>query len=159
MKLYLVRHGQAAKGEDGGEAKLTDEGAEGARRVAEFLARSGSVAPAAIRHSTKLRARQTAEILAERLGAGDRVEEMSGLSPNDPVGDVADGLVAEAQDLVLVGHLPFMDRLASLLLAGSDEAAAVEFPPAGVLCLRRTDEATRDARFRLSWMIRPDLLA
>jgi phosphohistidine phosphatase len=158
VRLYLVRHGQAAKLEGGAEAELTPAGREGAERVADFVARQGDVAPAEVRHSTKLRARQTAEILAGRLGAGDRVREVAGLAPNDPVGDLAAEALASPEDLMLVGHLPFLDRLASLLLAGSDAAEAVEFPPAGVLCLTRTDAATSDSRFRIRWMVRPDLL-
>ena len=99
-----------------------------------------------------------AEIVAERLGISGRLEEVSGLAPNDPVADLAAEMLVGPDDLMLVSHLPILDRLASLLVADSDAAEAFAFPPSGVLCLARTDGATRDSRFSVRWMIRPDLL-
>jgi hypothetical protein len=57
------------------------------------------------------------------------VEARPGLAPNDPVVPVAQWLRAETehQSLALVGHMPFLGRLASLLVAGHEQAQVVGF--------------------------------
>jgi phosphohistidine phosphatase SixA len=67
---------------------------------------------AVIQPSGILHAGQTAKILANQLGAYERVRERGGLTPLDPVAPVADwllGQAAEATAGALVGHLPFLD--------------------------------------------------
>ena len=56
---------------------------------------------------------------------------------------------------MLVGHLPFMGRLTSLLVSRVEEPDAVAFRPGSVVCLERGPEGT----WTLAWMIRPELLA
>jgi phosphohistidine phosphatase len=48
---------------------------------------------------------------------------------------------------MLVGHLPFMERLAALLVAGSQEKPVIRFQNAGIVCL------DRDAS-RVNWVVR-----
>lgn len=117
-------------------------------------ARAAGVRPAQILHSGKLRARQTAEILAEQLRPAHGVDVMEGL---DPQGDprVAAERVAQADaDLMLVGHLPHLGRLTSLLVAGSAEREIVAFRNAGVVCLEGEGD-----RFAVVWVLTPELLA
>jgi phosphohistidine phosphatase len=70
-----------------------------------------------IRHSGKTRARQTAEIIGQALSPPQGVKAVSGLSPLDDVGPVAEELDEVSEPLMLVGHLPFLERLAGQLLA------------------------------------------
>ncbi|MDX5399096.1 MAG: histidine phosphatase family protein [Actinomycetes bacterium] len=105
-------------------------------------------------HSGKLRAEQTATILADALGATP--EARSGLSPSDPVGPVADWLRTEATaagGLAVVGHLPFLDRLASVLVAGDEHAHVVRFRNAGLVALAETEDG-----FAVSWVLLPELV-
>ncbi len=153
MRLYLVQHGLARPESEDPKRPLTPAGREEVLRVARAAAAAG-VRPGQILHSGKLRARQTAEILAERLRPADGVHAIEGL---DPQGDprVAAERVAQADaDLMLVGHLPHLGRLTSLLVAGSAEWEIVAFRNAGVVCL----EGKAD-RFAVVWILTPELLA
>ncbi len=163
MKLYLVQHAEAVPAEDNPDRPLSDNGRTDVQRVASFLARSVRVGR--IVHSPKMRARDTAVLLAQALAPGGVVEEAaSGLAPNDSVEVVADLIAGWSEDSMVVGHLPFMDRLASRLVAGSEEANVAAFQPGTVVCLERAD-ADEDADddedgggWVLAWMVRPELL-
>ena len=73
MKLYLVQHAEAVPAEDDPDRPLSDKGRTDVQRVASFLARSVRVGR--IVHSPKMRARDTAVLLAQALGPGGVVEE------------------------------------------------------------------------------------
>jgi phosphohistidine phosphatase len=55
---------------------------------------------------------------------------------------------------MIVGHMPFVSKLASLLLTGSESSGTVAFRQSGIVCLNYSDEN----QWQLSWMITPDLL-
>lgn len=140
MRVYLVQHAEALPESVDPARRLSDKGREEVSRVAAFLAASG-VQVARIRYSGKARARETAEILAAALGAAMPGEAMPGLAPNDPVEPVRAEVVRWEEDTMLVGHLPFMARLASLLTAGRDDPPFFAFQPGSVVCLEREEEA------------------
>ena len=153
MRVYLVQHGEAVPADENPDRPLSDKGRTDVQRVASFLARSVRVGR--IIHSPKMRARDTAVLLAQALGPGGLVEEAaSGLAPNDSVEVAADLIAGWPEDTMVVGHLPFMDRLASRLVAGSEEANVAAFQPGTVVCLERAD----DGGWALAWMVRPELL-
>ncbi len=159
MKLYLVQHAEAVPAEDNPDRPLSDNGRTDVRRVASFLA--GSVRVGRIIHSPKTRARDTAVLLAQALGPGGVVEEAaSGLAPNDATDALARAIAGWSDDAMVVGHLPFMDRLASRLVAGSEEANVAAFQPGTVACLERADgdEDSNGGGWALAWMVRPELL-
>ena len=56
--------------------------------------------------------------------------------------------------VMLVGHLPFLARLAGLLVAGDPEVGAVRFRNSGVVCLVRDE-----GRWAVGWLVTPDLVA
>jgi phosphohistidine phosphatase len=121
-------------------------------RLAAFLRQAGLGVPVIV-HSGKARAKQTAEILA---GASrGRIEALSGLDPKDPPEPIAREAEDWKDDVMLVGHLPFMGRLASRLVTKSDDRDIVTFRPGSLVCLERTGEGS----WTLIWMIRPELLA
>ncbi len=151
-----MQHGLAKTREEDPERPLTDEGRATVERVAHRVAALG-LKPDRIYHSGILRARQTAEILAERLGVADRVEARPGLEPLDPVEPVArwlDELAAAFGAVVLVGHLPFLDRLASLLVAGNEEAQVVAFRMGGLVKL--IPKGNRPG-YAVAWALPPEL--
>ena len=152
MDFYLVRHGEAVSETVDPNRPLSEIGRHQVEKVADLLA-ARKPKQFAIFHSGILRAKQTAEILAAGLGHSVERRQMSGLSPND------DPFIAKAQletadnSLMLVGHLPHMNRLTALLLNGDENRQAVEFGPATVLCV------SRDAsRWKIVWIIRPEPL-
>ena len=154
MQIYLVQHGQAKPKERDPDRPLTPEGARGVRNVCDFLEPVG-LCVRAIWHSGRTRAAQTAEILSEAVAAEEGLRLREGLAPSDPVGPVARKLLKMTDDLAIVGHMPFLARLASLLLVGDEAAQPVAFQQGGVVCLRRGE----DARWQVAWMIVPELFA
>lgn len=148
MFLYLVQHGKALSKEEDPERPLSDEGVADVEKVASFL---GGMRLERIFHSGKLRARQTAEIFGKHTGSAVSSEE--GLSPLDEPSVWADRLKEADGDTMLVGHLPHMGRLASLLLCGDSEAQAVDFSMGGVLCLWH-----EEGGWAVRWMVVPDII-
>lgn len=132
MPLFLVQHGISLAKDIDPERGLSEEGRAGVEQVAR--AAGHGIAVSGIRHSGKKRARQTAEILAEALQPANGVAESAGLAPLDDVAAVAKDLAA-GENLMLVGHLPFMERLASYLLVGSADVIVVKFTNGGIVCL------------------------
>ncbi|HEX9665059.1 MAG TPA: phosphohistidine phosphatase SixA [Thermodesulfobacteriota bacterium] len=138
MYFYLVRHGEA-KGElEDPLRPLSVEGKQSVERVATFLSKLG-IRPEEINCSEKLRAIETAEIIATGLSIFDKVKTIEGLAPNDAVDPIADLLCSEEKSLMLVGHLPFLSRLLSLLVISDPERPVVSFQPGTVVCLTRDD--------------------
>lgn len=152
MKLYLVQHGLALSKEEDPERPLSEAGREEVECMARLLGEAG-VRVQRVWHSGKPRALQTAERLARRVMPRGGVEPLAGLGPNDPVEEfIADADVWQ-EDTLVVGHLPFMARLASLLLLHDAGRELVSFRPGSVLCLERIDHD----RWVLAWMLRPEL--
>ncbi len=153
MRLYLVQHGAARPESEDPQRSLTEEGRRTVERVAAWFSRLGAQ-PHRIEHSTKLRARQTAEIFASKLGATTPLVQCEGLAPNDPVEPVAERLAGERADLMIVGHLPFLSRLASKLLGVDPEHTLIRFHMGGVVCLEKDEQN----RWQLVWAVPPELV-
>ncbi len=153
MHLYLVQHARAKPGEEDANRPLSDEGIADIHRMAEFLAGHAGAHPYRIMHSGKLRAEQTAEIIAHHLGM-DHAEPVPDLEPKADAEIWSAHLEAMYEDVMLVGHLPHIGRLASLLLAGNPEQSVVFYQPGAVLCLKREEGA-----WHAEWMLTPELLA
>ncbi len=139
MALYLVQHGKSLSKDQDPEQGLSEEGIADVNRIAE-VARNYRVRPSAIRHSGKKRARQTAEIFAGALLQHEETERISGIDPLDDVTAVAKTLKT-GDNLMLVGHLPFMERLTGFLVAGSTEMLVFKFQNGGIVCLDKNPDA------------------
>ena len=147
-----MQHGEAAAADVDPERPLTDAGRGSVGVVAAHAAACG-VHVDRIVHSGKLRAEQTAAILAGALGC-DVVDQVDGLSPNAAVQEAADALVdaARAGSLAIVGHLPFLDRFAALLVAGDCTAQVVAFRNGGLVKLVPTQWG-----YAVAWAITPEV--
>ena len=156
MKLYLVQHGESKSESEDPARPLSEAGRKTVETAGRHLARAGLLASGlTIRHSGKLRAAQTAEILCSCLGLTATPEAVEGLAPNDPPEAALELMVRRPADLMLVGHLPHLSRLASRLLAGTTERSLVRFRMGGVVCLARQDSDT----WELEWALVPELAA
>ena len=151
MSLYLVRHGEAVVESQDPDRPLTSRGRGEVERVARHVAGIGPQL-AEIRHSSKLRARQTAEILAVHLSPLRGILEMEGLAPGDSLERAEAEAEAAREPLMLVGHLPHLSRLTSLLLTGNPDREIVRFPSGAILCLDRTQ-----GEWFLQWVLTPEL--
>jgi phosphohistidine phosphatase len=138
MRLYLVQHGKAKPKEEDPDRSLTETGILETERIATFL-KSIRLAVAAIWDSGKTRAAQTAEILASALSPKNGVVHRDNLSPNDPVRPTIERLSSVHEDMMIVGHLPHLGKLASALLIGNEEADVVAFRNSGIVCLERDE--------------------
>ena len=90
----------------------------------------------------KQRALQTAEIFSRYLTPVEGVEEGEGLKPLDDVTSWAVKL-APGADLMLVGHLPFMEKLTGFLTTGSEEITPFKFQNSGIICLDRHSDSDK----------------
>lgn len=153
MKLYLVQHGLALAREVDPGRPLDPRGEQEVRKVADFLKQTGMSVDTIV-HSGKMRAHQTAEILAEALLIRGEAEAIKGIDPNDPVQDFSRKVSLLKHDTMVVGHLPFMARMVSLLVTGQEEAEIVAFKPGSIVCLYH-DSADH---WLIQWMLRPDTL-
>jgi phosphohistidine phosphatase len=153
VRFYVVQHGHALAKDVDPDRPLSEQGRSDVGRVAVVLARADAGVGRVI-HSGKTRARQTAEILAAKIGRGVPVEARPGLEPNDDPKPVSDEIAGFQHDAILVGHMPFVGRLVSRLCTGEEEPQVVAFAPGSVACLERRD----GAGFSVAWMIRPELV-
>ncbi|MCP4580382.1 MAG: phosphohistidine phosphatase SixA [candidate division Zixibacteria bacterium] len=153
MKLYLVRHGQANPANIDPEKGLSDIGKQDIARLAESV-RHLSISVEQIWHSGKARAKQTAESLSSVVKSNDGLTVREGLKPNDAVDATALEIGAYGCDLMLVGHLPFMAKLASLLFTGDQDRCAFQFHPGTLACFDLSDDI-----WSLEYFIHPGIVA
>ena len=153
MKLYLVRHGEVSTGGVFSNPLLSEKGKADVFKMAEFL-KKASVKIGILWHSRKGRAVQTAQILAEIINVNKKkVIEKEELSPTAPVNNLVKQIIKENTDLMIVGHLPFLQKLSSLLLVNSEYEELVRFPCGGIVCLKKESD-----KWYLLWEVIPELI-
>lgn len=153
MKLYLVQHGHAVDKETNLERPLSPQGIQDVEAMGQFLMSLHLDIPA-VWHSGKLRAQETAERLARYVARGVKIEERPDLAPNDPVKQAASQIEKRDNDVMVVGHLPHLSRLAAWFLCGTDKRDVLTFQQGGVACLKRSPEGD----WSVCWMVVPALL-
>jgi phosphohistidine phosphatase len=154
MRLYLVQHGDALSKDIDPDRPLSDKGRADVGNVAQLMARAGAGA-SQLFHSVKTRARQTAEIISAELSCECAVSQREGLKAMDPVEQWVSVASDFEGDTMLVGHMPFMGKLACRLIGLDESAEALAFVPGTVLCLEKDDGPS----WQVVWMIRPSLSA
>ena len=143
MALFLVQHGKSLPKEKDPNKGLSEGGIHETERIAQ-VAKGYGVHVSSIAHSGKTRARQTADIFASALRPDGDIQEISGLNPLDDVTAVA---IDSTEDRMLVGHLPFMERLTAYLITGSIERPVFKFQNSGIVCLNKVPDTK-------SWVIK-----
>jgi phosphohistidine phosphatase len=152
MALFLVQHGKSLSKEIDPEQGLSDEGRAETEKIA-FAARERGVRAARIVQSGKKRAAQTAEIFAAALQPAAGMQQGDGLNPLDDAAAFAKRIDA-SEDLMLVGHLPFMEKLASFLITGSADRPVIRFQNSGIVCLAK--DASADL-WTIQWTLFPKI--
>ena len=148
LRLYIAHHGDAVGPHENPMRPLSTRGQQ---QVAELAgeAAAGEAKPLIIWHSGKLRARQTADAYRQACNPLAQFTAARGLLPDDPPAWIADRLLLEDGEVMVVGHMPHLPRLLRLLLSGDADAATIEFPPNGVVCLEE-QVGVWSERWRLS---------
>jgi phosphohistidine phosphatase len=154
MKVYLVRHGEAVSSQSDSKRPLSEQGRVDVRKVAAFIKPLG-ISVEHIWHSGKLRAAQTAEILAESVSVEKDCLTHENLGPNDDVSIIANELEAYNTNLMLIGHLPFVAYLTSMLVTGKETSNVAAFDAGSIACLNHSDPG----QWHIEWMITPKLLS
>ena len=149
MALFLVQHGKSLSKDVDPDQGLSDEGIAETGHIAN-VAKDYGVNVKIIKHSVKTRARQTAEIFAAALKPDGDIQEITGIKPMDDVSPVAENITPQ-DDAMLVGHLPFMERMTSHLITGTIEKPVIKFQNSGIVCLDKDPE-------RKSWFIKWTLM-
>ena len=152
MSLYLVQHGKSLPKDVDPEKGLSDEGMAEVERIAS-VAKEYGIPVKAIMHSGKKRALQTAEIFAAALNPMEGQEKIDGINPLDDV-VVFSATLGSRQSQMIVGHLPFMERLTNYLIAGSIDKPVFKFQNGGIVCL---DKHPDTQTWVIKWTLMPNI--
>ena len=147
MELYLFRHGEAMSPLENPESPLTQKGRRDVERMVDVLKKE-HVRFRKLYHSPKLRAVETAAILGSHFGVTPETIEY--LTPEDDP-EKAKGLFRDDENVMVVGHLPHLPSLASLLMTGKIGKIQLDFKTAGVVCLEKGQT------WSLRWVRRPEI--
>ncbi len=154
MHLYIIRHGEAKSAGEDPEKSLSEKGIKDVEKIGSFIEEHIFINVKRIYHSSKKRSFQTAEILETYIDPPDGLRISEQLDPMADPGFWEDEIKNHTDDLMIVGHLPHVERIASLLLFDTPEKDIINFQTAGLACLNRDDEGI----WTLRWMITPEVL-
>ena len=153
MSLYLVQHGLSLPREVDPDRGLSEKGLAEVERMA-VKAREIRIKVSRIIHSGKARAAQTADAFAALLTPGRHPEGVSGLDPMDDAAAFARGITG-MDELMIVGHLPFLARLAAHLVTGSTKPPVIRFANGGIVCLEHDKDLQT---WVIGWALIPEII-
>jgi len=149
MKLYLMRHGEATASPQNPEQTLTPQGRSNLEKLAGQLAQKG-IRVKQVFHSEKMRARQSAEIMAIQIAPDISLQAHSRIKPNDDPQLILDDIKQWHDDTLIVSHLPFIPGLLGLLLTSPQPSHPITFEPGTVICLSRENTS-----WQIEWIESP----
>ncbi|MHA2172217.1 MAG: phosphohistidine phosphatase SixA [Candidatus Kariarchaeaceae archaeon] len=141
MRLYLVQHAKAHTKEENQERTINEVGRSETNKVGLYYNKLIWNKPEKIVHSSKLRAKETAEILGSYLNAPNGIEEEADLDPMADPRIWVTKLRRIETDLMIVGHLPHLAKLTSILLTGNSDNQTVKFYNSGIVCLEKVENS------------------
>ncbi|MCP4024510.1 MAG: phosphohistidine phosphatase SixA [Desulfobacteraceae bacterium] len=150
MAVFLVQHGFSLPKDKDPEKGLSQEGKENTLKITQ-VAKSYGIPVKEICHSTKARAAQTAQIFNDALAPERGISMIDGIKAMDDVKIFSQSIDA-AKDVMYVGHLPFMEKLVSYLICGSDDKKVFKFQNSGVVCLDTDDDG-----WFVKWSLSPNI--
>jgi phosphohistidine phosphatase len=164
MNLYILRHGIAV---DPGspdyprdaDRPLTPKGERRLHQIADAM-QALELAFEIILSSPYLRARQTAEIVAQSYGARTKVEFADCLVPggsHKKLIELINALKPVPENVLLSGHEPYLSGLISLLISGTT-VLPIEMKKGG-LCNLSIERLKPDACATLEWLLTPKQMA
>lgn len=155
MALFLVQHGLSEAKNIDPTRGLTSQGVAEAKLISEVADNYG-VKVANIVHSGKKRAEQTAAIYQLALSPTTPAKAIPGLDPLDEIEPFARSIEADS-DLMVVGHLPFLQRLLSFLTTGSEDIQVYQFQNSGIVCLDCNKETDGSLNWFIKWTLNPNI--
>jgi phosphohistidine phosphatase len=164
MKLLVVRHGAAMDKEEFAETgdsddlrPLTEEGRAEIKSVAKGLEAEVDT-PDVLATSPLVRARQTAEIIADAYGLGTP-EVTRSILPDAPFEEFEKWCsdLGEKKVIAIVGHAPHLSTLVTWLLTGRTESR-IRLKKGGA-CLLEFEAEVRKEAGTLNWLLTPRQLS
>lgn len=156
MNLYLVQHAHAVSKDTHPLRPLSEQGLKDAAKMAAFL-HGAAVRVDQVVHSGKLRAEETANALCKTVWPGQAPGVLDGIAPKDSTDHLLNTALTAGGDLMVVGHMPFLGRMAARCLTGREDGATVAFEPGAVLCLQRQGGDAEDG-WALDWFVKPSMV-
>ena len=150
----MVQHADSKSKEEDPSRPLSEAGQTEIRRVAAFITENLEVKVDTIIHSGKTRTKQTAEILSRYLNFSEEMMEGEDLKPLDNPFTWLERLTKMNKNAIIVGHLPHLNRLSSLLLCHDEDANVIKFQTGCMVCLERDDSNN----WSICWMITPQII-
>ncbi len=153
MLIYLVQHGKAKTKEEDPNRPLTDQGKKEIEKITSLLKKL-NINVESIMHSEKLRAKETAIILVKGVNSNKEIQEIPGLLPNDNIIPITTFINQDNNNLMFVGHLPFMDKLASFLTTENENNNIITFQQGSVVCIEKNEDLKK---YSVKWMVTPEI--
>ncbi len=141
IKIALIRHGDAPFHPIDSLRQLSALGKEEAAQTANYLKEIG-FRPSVIIHSGYDRARDTAEIIREKIASHLECEISPDLKPSAAPSVWENNLMIWDKDTLLISHMPYLPMLVERLCGKS-----INFPTAGCVILEK--ENPEDAHWKL----------
>ncbi|MHA2063456.1 MAG: phosphohistidine phosphatase SixA [Candidatus Thorarchaeota archaeon] len=150
--IYLVRHADA---EFNPPRKITEKGYQETEKISRYVSSHLRIEVDQIIHSGKTRAEETAQVLGNHIKPANGIVRGDNLKPNDDVGIWLERLANTEKDVMIVGHLPFLNNLAYCLIVGTTSPVEdkIGFRTSSIACLTKQEEG-----WSLKWMITPDMI-
>ncbi len=152
MAIYLVQHGISVSKEVDPYPGLSEQGRHDVQLIANVAA-SYNILPDQINHSGKKRARETAAIFKKTLNVQKDIIQKKGIKPLDDVISFAQSLDGN-KNLMIVGHLPFLERLTAFLTCRNPDVTVFKFQNGGIVCL---DQLPNSYGWVIKWALMPSI--
>ncbi|MCF6248069.1 MAG: phosphohistidine phosphatase SixA [Desulfobacula sp.] len=149
MAIFLAQHGLSLSRDKDPEKGLSQKGKEETQKIAD-VAKFYKIPVTKIVHSAKKRADQTARIFKATLEINN-IEQISGISPMDDV-TVFGNKIDPNSSILVVGHLPYMEKLVSFLTTNDSDIRVCKFQNSGIVCLDFDD-----AGWFIKWILNPNI--
>jgi phosphohistidine phosphatase len=163
MEIFLVRHADALDAEQGmsdDQRPLSSEGVErmrkGAAGLANILKDHGTPALNGILSSPKVRAVETARILAWELNGSETVISCPPLAGDFTWNDLLPYLkqFPPHARVALVGHEPALGLLAGYLISGTDRTS-IFLKKGSAICFQLDPSSSSPSPAELLWFLTP----
>ena len=151
MKIYLMRHGEAEPFGQDKDRILSTAGKNDVNNLSHFL-KQQPLKVTHFFHSNKMRAIETASIMSTAIHSTYPMTERQELDSDASIQLLLTELPAWEGNVFLVGHMPYMGKLASYLSTANENLAHFAIEPGCLLCL---ESAGYKSQWQLAWMINP----
>ncbi|MFC1566639.1 phosphohistidine phosphatase SixA [bacterium] len=152
MKLLIVRHADSISSPTIDEKILSEKGIQETVKIAKHLQKIAYKSDN-IWHSTKLRAKQTASIIAEHIDSTDKLVQKPNLAPLDDPRDIITEIENIDENVIVVSHLPFIQKMLSYLFINTDLLSIFDFKSSSVICLEK-----HESEWVIEWALSAEIV-